>query len=237
VKAAGGPIPATVFEIFRDRYGAPPRPAYGTSETGILTAEIGAAAEVRPDRVGRPVPDVRLAIGDSPERSSPPGVPGRVWVATPRHMEGYGFPPDLEPRREQGDWWPTHDLGVVDVAGRLTLLGRLDDAFKTPTGQLVNAAEVTAVVERCPGVAEAIVVAIPGATGSLVGAVVSRETGIDASGIRQHAARHLPAWAQPEVVVLVARLPRLPGGKTDRDACLGLLLDAVAPPGTRPRSS
>jgi acyl-CoA synthetase (AMP-forming)/AMP-acid ligase II len=152
-------------------------------------------------------------------------------------MEGYGFPPDLEPRQEQGDWWPTRDLGVVDATGRLTLLGRLDDAFKTPAGQLVNPAEVTAVLERCPGVAEAIVVAIPGATGSLVGAVVSRETGIDASGIRRHAARHLPAWAQPEVVVLVDRLPRLPGGKADREACLGLLLDAVAPSGTRFRSS
>ena len=85
-------------------------------------------------------------------------------------------------------------------------------------------------LERCPGVTEAVVVAIPGATGSLVGAVASGGTGVDTAGLRQHAARHLPAWAQPEVVVLVDRLPRLPGGKTDREACLGLLLDAVAPP-------
>ena len=237
VKVAGGPMPAAIFETFRDRYGAPPRPAYGTSETGILTAEIGAPAEVRAGGVGHPVPDVRIAIGDVPERSVSPGVPGRVWVATPRRMEGYGFPPDLEPRQEQGDWWPTRDLGIVDVTGRLTLLGRLDDAFKTPAGQLVNPAEVTAVLERCPGVTEAVVVAIPGATGSLVGAVASGGTGVDTAGLRQHAARHLPAWAQPEVVVLVDRLPRLPGGKTDREACLGLLLDAVAPPGTRSRSS
>jgi acyl-CoA synthetase (AMP-forming)/AMP-acid ligase II len=220
---------AAVFEAFLDRYDVPPRPAYGSSETGILTADTGPAAAVRAGTVGRPVPDVRIAIGDTPTPSSSPGVPGRVWVSTPRYMEGYGFPPDLEPRQGQGEWWPTRDLGLVDGTGRLVLIGRLDDAFKTSTGQLVNPAHVTAVLERCPGVAHAAVVALPGATGSLVGAVLESAGGIDTVSIRRHAARQLPPWAQPSVVVAVPRLPRLANGKIDRQACAALLESVSTP--------
>ena len=223
VKVGGGRLPASGFHAFLDRFGTPPRPAYGASETGILTADVGPADRVRPTAVGYAVPDVRIAIGDRPEAPVPAGVPGRVWVSTPRYMEGYGFPPALEPREGRSGWWPMRDRGVIDDAGYLTLLGRLDDAFKTPGGQLVDPTEVVDVIQRLPGVGEVVVLPLPDRTAWTVGAVVAGEPGLGPVQVRWHAARLLPRWAQPQVVVVVERLPRLESGKVDREGCRTLL--------------
>jgi acyl-CoA synthetase (AMP-forming)/AMP-acid ligase II len=184
---------------------------------------------VRPASVGRAAPDVRLAIGDAPEAPAPPGVPGRVWISTPRYMEGYGFPPALEPRAGRGDWRPTQDRGVIDEAGYLTLLGRLDDAFKTASGQLVNPLEAAAVLERLPGVEDVVVLPLPAVTGATVGALVAADAGVEPIQVRWHAARFLPRWAQPQVVLVVAHLPRLANGKVDRQACMALFGNAAEP--------
>jgi long-chain acyl-CoA synthetase len=223
VKSAGGQQPLSVFDAFYRRFGSPPRPAYHASETGIITTDAAPPDRGRPETVGRPVPDVRLAIGDIPEAALPPGVPGRVWVSTPRYMEGYGFPPALEPRDERGEWRPTQDRGVIDADGYLTLLGRLDDAFKTPSGQLVDPSEVTDVLQRLPGVKGVTVVPLPARAGANVGALVAAEFGVDPVMVRRHAARLLPRWAQPQVVLVVKELPRLANGKVDRQACTTLL--------------
>ncbi len=229
VKVGGGRQPVPVFDTFLGRFGAPPRPAYGASETGILSTDAGPPDGVRAGTVGRAVPDVRLAIGDQPEAPVPHGVSGRVWVSTPRHMEGYGFPPDLEPGDRRGEWWPTQDRGVLDTDGYLTLLGRLDDIFKTPSGQLVDPSEVADVLQRLPGVTEAVVLPLPVPTGAIVGALVAAETGVEPIQVRWHAARSLPRWAQPQAVLVVARLPRLANGKVDRQACMALFGSTAEP--------
>jgi acyl-CoA synthetase (AMP-forming)/AMP-acid ligase II len=223
VKVGGGRQTASAFGAFLDRFRTPPRPAYGASETGIITTDAAPPDRVRPEAVGRAVPDVRLAIGDIPEASLPPGVPGRVWVSTSRYMEGYGFPPALEPRDERGEWRPTQDRGMVDADGYLTLLGRLDDAFKTPSGQLVDPSEVADVLQRLPGIQGVAVVPLPARTGAIVGALVAAESRVDPGMIRQHAARLLPRWARPQAVLVVKELPRLANGKVDRQACTTLL--------------
>jgi long-chain acyl-CoA synthetase len=229
VKVAGGRLPAAAFDAFLDRFGTPPRPAYGASETGIITADVGPADRVRPTAVGCAVPDVRIAIGDLPEAPAPAGVPGRVWVSTPRYMEGYGFPPDLEPREGWREWRPMRDRGVVDNAGYLTLLGRLDDAFKTPGGQLVDPTEVAEIILRLPEVGDVVVLPLLERTGCAVGAVVAGGPGLGPAQVRRHAARFLPRWAQPRVVVVVERLPQRANGKVDRDACTALLETATTP--------
>ena len=234
VKVAGGRLPASAFHAFLDRFGTPPRPAYGASETGIITADVGPVDRIRPTAVGRAVPDVRIAIGDVPEAPVPAGVAGRVWVSTPRYMEGYGFPPELEPREGRHAWRPMRDRGVMDDAGYLTLLGRLDDAFKTPGGQLVDPTEVVDVIQRLPGVGDAVVLPLLDRTGWTAGAVVAGGPGLGPVQVRWHAARFLPRWAQPRVVVVVERLPRLANGKVDREACTALLENAATPAASLP---
>jgi acyl-activating enzyme 14 len=59
-----------------------------------------------------------------------------------------------------GGWLRTGDLGALDSAGRLWLVGRAKDTVKSG-GENVHAAEVEAALEQHPAVAAAAVVGLP----------------------------------------------------------------------------
>lgn len=216
-------VPVPVARAFQDRFGAPIRSGYSTTESGMVTLDAAVAAEVRPDTLGRPLPGTGLLIGDSPGRPQPSGQPGRIWVRTPWTMGGYGFPPHLERPDTSDGWWPTRDIGRVDEAGYLILLGREDDCVKTGAGHLVNLAEIAAALVTHPGVTDAAVVPLDGPMGLSIGALVEISRSLGADALRAHAAHTLAPWCQPRVLRMTDRLPRLPGGKVDRMACRALL--------------
>jgi O-succinylbenzoic acid--CoA ligase len=138
-------------------------------------------------------------------------------------MEGYGFPGALEPREEIDGWFPTSDLGVLDAAGFLTLLGRSDDCFKTQAGHLVNPAEVAIALRSHRAVVDVAVVPVNGSTGTAIGVLVEADGELDPASLRSHAAQCLPSSSQPQVIVAIPALPRTANGKIDRDACTKLL--------------
>ncbi len=94
----------------------------------------------------------------------------------------------------------------------------------------MNPAHIAAVVHNCAGVREAAVVGLPAAIGARIGVLVAADD-VSATDVHPHAARHLPTWAWPAVVELVAGLPRLPGGKIGRVACAARL---TGDPGSEP---
>jgi O-succinylbenzoic acid--CoA ligase len=142
-------------------------------------------------------------------------------------MEGYGFPPDLRRESVADGWWASPDVGRLDEAGRLAILGRLDDFVRTGTGHVVNPADVAAALEAYPGVADAAVVPIETAAGPVLGALVEAAAPLATGELRGHLARSLPPSARPRVVEVVAALPRLPSGRTDRRACIDMLTGAL----------
>jgi acyl-CoA synthetase (AMP-forming)/AMP-acid ligase II len=169
------------------------------------------------------MPGTDVCIGDDPAAPLPPGEVGPIWVKTPWYMEGYGYPPELEPVDERHGWKPTRDIGRMDDAGYLYFLGRMDDCVKTGAGYLVNMAEVATALAGHPAVVAAEVVAIDGGAGPALGALLETAGSPSADEIRDHAARHLPPWSRPRVIRFIDQLPRLPGGKVDRLACRTLL--------------
>ncbi len=220
----GGRIPADVARRFEQRFGVRLRQVYGTTETGSITVDGGPSALVRSATAGRPVAGVTLHIGDDPRAPLPAGTPGRVWISAPHHMmAGYGFPPRLEPPETIDGWWASPDVGALDGTGALTLLGRVDDCFRTGAGHMVSPVAVSVALEGFPGVVDAAVVPLPSAAGSVLGVLVEGRGPLSASGLRAHLAAALPAWSQPRVVETTAALPRLASGRTDRRACIAIL--------------
>ena len=224
VISSAGALPPAVFRAFKSRFGVAPRATYGSTE-GHLICGAGPDDPEQPDAVGRPAPGIEVRIGEDPRRPLPHGAVGPIWYSSPWYMEGYGFPGALEPREEIDGWFPTSDLGVLDEGGVLTLLGRRDDCFKTHAGHLVNPAEVAAVLRQHPDVVDAAVVPRSARAGVAVVAVVETDGPLDVESLRNHAARLLPAPAQPEAIVAVTELPRLSTGKIDRAACVQLVED------------
>ena len=118
-------------------------------------------------------------------------------------------------------WTPTSDLGTLGEDGYLTLLGRIDDCVRVRDGRLVNLAFVAARLREVASVTDAAVLAVETSAGPTFGAVV--EGTAQLAAVRQHLARELPPWCWPRELVAVPVLPRLPGGKIDREACRRLL--------------
>jgi acyl-coenzyme A synthetase/AMP-(fatty) acid ligase len=220
---SGGALPSPVGVQFAARFGIPLRPSYGMSELGVVTTDDSPPDRIRTDAAGRPLPGVRVCIGEDPSRPSAPGVVGRVLVRSPWAMLGYGFPPDLDASRLRDGWLTTQDVGSVDADGFLTLGGRADDAFKTAAGHLVAPAAIARCLVTFPGVSDAAVVPLEGAVGRLIGALVEAPASVSPAMLRKHAAASLPKWAQPRVVVVTPELPRVSGGKVDRRACIAVL--------------
>jgi acyl-coenzyme A synthetase/AMP-(fatty) acid ligase len=220
---SAGRLSARTFHAFAGRFGVKLRPNYGQTENGFITVDTAPDDEIRPDSVGRAAPGIEVRVGDDPRAPFPPGALGRVWFRSPWYMEGYGFPPLLAPREGRDGWWSTADMGALDASGYLTLAGRADDCFKTSAGYLVNPGQIVHAFTTHPRVTDVVVVPVRSPDGPVVGTLVETEGAVDAGELRAVASRLLPAWLHPQVLAVTQRLPRLAGGKADREACHAIL--------------
>jgi acyl-CoA synthetase (AMP-forming)/AMP-acid ligase II len=112
-------------------------------------------------------------------------------------------------------WLHTGDLGALDEAGRLRITGRAADTIVTG-GENVAPAEVEAVLEAHPAVAEAGVHAREDPEwGEAVVATVVLRSGAAATGdeLRAHVRAHLAGFKVPKDVAFAEALPRTPSGK------------------------
>jgi long-chain acyl-CoA synthetase len=220
---SSGHLAEPVFRRFLERFGVPLRQSYGRTECSFITSERAPAEDIRPETVGTASPGVELRCGETPDQPEAAGSPGRIWIRCPWHSEGYGYPPHLSPIARPDGWCATEDLGTLTADGRLVILGRIDDCFKTTGGFLVSPALIGGALRGDAGVVDAAVVPVTvlGSTGIGIVAVTRGATGL--SRIHDLARRALPAWLHPAVVAIRPEIPCLPTGKHDRAACIRLL--------------
>jgi acyl-coenzyme A synthetase/AMP-(fatty) acid ligase/thioesterase domain-containing protein len=200
----------------------------GSTETGLIAEfRIGSGTAVPPGRlpVGTPTGLTTLKIVDADGLPVAAGRPGRLVIT--RSYLGLGYWQD--PERTAESFWSnpdgtrsfrSNDLGRLDEAGRLHLLGRSDHSVKI-RGYLVEPGEVDAVLFSQPDVVEAVTVGAPRPDGSghrLVAYIVSRSSKPSAAYVRATLRAFLPSYMVPEVVVFLAALPRTDRGKIDRSA-------------------
>ncbi|HXH33609.1 MAG TPA: fatty acid--CoA ligase family protein [Plantibacter sp.] len=150
-------------------------------------------------------PGVRLEIRDDDV----------LWVRSPYLASGY-----LEgvgPLRRDGDWATVGDRARLDD-GRLTLLGRADDAILTAAATVIPA-DVEQALRQLDGVADAVVFGLPnGGVGELVTAVIERAPGTNPrrAGLRAGSTALLPPTHLPRRWFVTGELPRTVTGKPAR---------------------
>ena len=136
---------------------------YGATETGFGTCTT------REDHglgtVGRPMPPVRMRLAHD----------GEVQFSGPTLFKGYWHDRESTAAAfSEDDWYRTGDIGRLDDAGRLILMGRTKDIIVLPNGMNVYPEDVenalriagvrdSVVVETRPGRIEAVVLAPRGA--------------------------------------------------------------------------
>lgn len=198
VLLGGGPAPQGVVDAAAAAGIAVVR-TYGMSETAGGCVYDGV-----------PLDGVRVRLADG----------GRIVLGGVTLAKGYRNPVDPDPFAEPG-WFRTDDMGVLDEAGVLTVLGRTDDAISTG-GLTVLPQLVEAALSDHPAVGDCAVFGLADDRlgQRVVAAIVVREgcapPTLDA--LRAHVARILDATAAPRELHVVSALPRRGIGKVDRTA-------------------
>ena len=175
VLLGGGPVSPALMRRAADA-GFPVSQTYGLTEacSTVTLAEPGDL-----ETAGRALPGTGLTVA----------ADGEILISGPTVV---------------GEWdaLRTGDLGRLDDEGRLTVIGRKSDTIVTG-GENVAPAEVEAVLEEHPGVAEAAVFARPHPEWgeSVIALVVPEgESAPSAAALREHVRRAARGLQGPEVV-------------------------------------
>jgi amino acid adenylation domain-containing protein len=201
---------------------------YGPTEDTVYSTY----AERRPgglETIGRPVGGGRAYILDANQQPVPVGLAGELYLAGAGLAEGYEGRPDLTNeafttpavlRHLEQRCYRTGDIVRYTPDGRLVYLGRRDYQVKL-RGYRIELLEVEAVLQAYTAVHQAVarVVTLQNGEASLVAYIVwDIAATADPEGLREHAARRLPAYMCPAIVMSLATLPRTLNGKIDRKA-------------------
>jgi acyl-CoA synthetase (AMP-forming)/AMP-acid ligase II len=222
--SAGAPLDPAIAREMADRTGRRIQSLYGTSETGGIAFDV--APEAGAVSMGPPVPGVTLEF--RADDAAPPGT-GRIHVRGPAVSCGYA---GAEGTAFVDGGFLTGDLGCLDEAGRLRLVGRVS-AFVNVAGRKVQPEEVEGVLRAHPGVADARVFGVPDAQRGerLAACVVPRDPGLGIVALRAFCADRLAAYKIPRAIVLVPALPRDERGKVNRRALEALVAAAAGSDG------
>lgn len=217
VLLGGAPIPRDLVARAAAA-GWPVVPTYGLTEAGSgVTALASSEAAAHPASAGTPLPGVALRIAEP----GPDGV-GAIEVHTPAAFAGYlGRPGETAAAFTPDGWLRTGDLGRLDPAARLEVVDRRDDLVISG-GENVVPAEVEAVLETHPAVAEAGVAGRPHPEwGTVPVAAVVLRPGVADPGdaaLRAWCAERLAPYKVPAAFIRLAELPRTASGKLRRRA-------------------
>ncbi len=145
---------------------------------------------------------------------------GEILVQSPGMMMTYLNAPEALAKAFVGSWMRTGDIGEIDAAGSLTLVGRIKTEINR-AGIKIQAEEIDMLLERHPAVDEACAFAIPdAASGQAVAAaiVLSSQNAISTQDIGQWCREHARAEAVPSVLYVLDAIPRNDRGKIVRDS-------------------
>jgi malonyl-CoA/methylmalonyl-CoA synthetase len=211
--SGSAPLPARVFEAFRERYGHAILERYGMTET-LMTLGNPYDGERRAGTVGRPFPGVEARIVDEGGRDVADGEVGELVVRSPTLFAGYWRQAEATAAAFRDGWFRTGDLAERSGDGYVTLRGRRSDLVISG-GFNVYPREIEDVLLEQPGVREAAVV---GAPDERKGEVPVAYVVGDADPVALEAAcrRELAFFKVPRAFVLVGSLPRNALGKVEK---------------------
>lgn len=228
----GGPAPPALLERAA-LAGFKILTTYGLTEASSQVTTLDLDDPTDPSlSAGKPLPLTTVRIVDQDRRPLPAGEEGEIEVRGPTLLAGYLDEPSATDLPSSG-WLRTGDFGRLDQAGRLTVLARREDLIVSG-GENVYPAEVEGILQGLPGVADAVVLAIPHQRWGQVGvAVVEVRPGVevDPGRLLEQLAARLAAFKVPERIVIVGALPRTGAGKVDRRAARELVGPAGASDG------
>lgn len=233
--SAGEALPAALYQRIRQRFGIEVLDGIGSTEALHIFLS-NRPGQVVPGSSGVPVPGYEIQLRDDEGRViDSPEQPGVLYLRGPSIAAGYWSCAEATRQVFQGDWLRTGDVYVQNADGSYTCLGRWGDMFKAG-GIWVSPAEVEERLLQHPDVAEAVVVAVPDASGlekPIACVVAQHGHQVDGEALIDWCRKELAAFKRPRAVVVMEELPKTPTGKVRRNLLqqhVAELLEAHGPP-------
>jgi acyl-CoA synthetase (AMP-forming)/AMP-acid ligase II len=192
-----------------------------------LTESVGSATFTPPTRdmrelsmtVGVAAPHFQVRVVDDSDQDVAAGEPGEVLLKSTALFSGYWR--NEEATRAAFDaqgWFRTGDIGALNAAGELRIIGRRGDRFKSG-GYNVYPREIELVLERHPLVTGAAVIGVEDPLYGEVGEAfiaTPEPTAIESTQLQAYCRDHLANYKVPKRFHLWRELPMLPIGKVDK---------------------
>jgi long-chain acyl-CoA synthetase len=209
--SGAAPLAKPVAEGFESAFGLPILEGYGLTETSPV-ATINSLGERRKGSVGRPIAGVQVKVVDDNETELPQGSEGEVCIRGENVMKGYYGLPDATRAAftRDGSWLKTGDIGALDEDGYLFIRDRKKDMIIIK-GLKVFSAQVEAVLNEHPDVAEAAIIGIPDEHGDeTIKAFFVLKPGAksDKAVLMQFCRSKLDPYKRPRDLEIVSSLPK-----------------------------
>ncbi len=182
---------------------------YGLTEAGTACSTApGDDAEAIATSVGQPRPGFEIRIVGEGGREAEQGESGEILLRGISVMAGYLDDPGETAKVLSTDGWlSTGDLGLLDEAGRLHIVGRVKDMFIVG-GFNAYPAEIENILLRHPSIDQAAVIGIPDERFGEVGmAFVVASEDVQPDEIIEWSRVQMANYKVPRVVEVVPNCP------------------------------
>ena len=223
IRSASAPLPQATLLLLEESLGIPMLEAYGMTEASHQVASNPLPPGLREaGSVGRGV-GVRIGVMDELGTLLTIGASGEVVIQGSNVIDGYDSNPEANAAAFTNGWFRTGDLGVLDAAGYLTLVGRLKEMINR-AGEKIAPFEVDEVLLQHPAVAEAVCFGAPHPMwGEEVQAVVVLKGDVTERQLIRHCQQHLAEFKIPRRLHFVDAIPRGATGKVQRNRIRSLM--------------
>ncbi|OBH80536.1 acyl-CoA synthetase [Mycobacterium mantenii] len=220
VISSGDRLDPTLGQRFMDAYGDILYNGYGSTEVGIGALATPADLREAPETVGKPVAGCPVRILNKNDQPVGPRVTGRIFVGGELASEGYT---DGGAKAVVDGMTSTGDMGYLDNAGRLFIVGREDDMIISG-GENVYPRAVENALAQHPAISDSVVIGVPDERfGHRLAAFVVAQQGsdIDEAELREYLKGRVSRFEQPRDINVVDSIPRNPAGKVLRGELSG----------------
>jgi fatty-acyl-CoA synthase len=214
--ASGSRMRPDVVIKFMDQFGDVIYNNYNATEAGMIATATPADLRAAPDTAGTAAGGTEIRIFDNDFTELPPGETGQIFVRSGTLFDGYtsGTTKDFH-----DGFMASGDLGYLDEAGRLFVVGR-DDEMIVSGGENVYPIEVEKTLVAHPGVAEAAVLGVDDEQYGqrlIAFAVLEPNSAATPDELKQHVRENLANYKVPREITILDELPRGSTGKILRN--------------------
>lgn len=206
---------STLEQKFRERFGVPIIPVWGSTETSGIALVTPVEGEHRPGSMGKPSLYYQVKVMGENGEELPPDEVGEMAVKGPGVCRRYYNQPEETETYMKDGWFLTGDMVKMDSEGYYYFASRKTGMMKM-AGVKVFPLEIENVLLGHPKIEDVAVVKVQDRLhGEVPKAVIVVKNGLEISKdeIRKYCEERMSKYKIPRIIEFRGELPRTPGGK------------------------